>query len=68
MLTDHVDKGVEEGGAMIVCCLALINRCVSEHHVPQNEYAARHTAPRLFVDLCTEVRRAGRRGEEPRSV
>lgn len=68
MLTDHVDEGVEEGGAMFVCCLALINRRVSEHHVPQDEHAARHTAPRLFIHLCTKVRRARRRGEEPRSV
>lgn len=49
MLTDHVDEGVEEGGAMFVCCLALINRRVIEHHVPQDEHAARHTAPRLYT-------------------
>lgn len=41
---------------MFVCCLALINRRVSKHHIPQDEHATRHAAPRLFVHLCTEVK------------
>lgn len=67
-LTNHVEEGVEEGRAMFVCCLTLINRRVNENHVPQDEHATRHTAPRLLIHLCTEVRRAGRRGEEQRGV
>lgn len=51
---------------MFVCGLALVNRRVSEHHVPQDEHATGHTAPRLFVHLCTEVTRARRRGVEQR--
>lgn len=47
---------------MFVGCLALINGRVSEHHVPQDEHTTGHAAPRLFIHLCTEARRVGRRG------
>lgn len=53
-LTDHVEEGVEEGGAVLVRRLALIDRRVSEHHVPQDEHATGRATPRLFVHICPD--------------
>lgn len=68
-LTDHVEEGVEEGGAVFVCCLALINRRVSEHHVPQDEHATGRATPRLLVHLCPDgTEEEGGTCEERRDV